>query len=97
MGNAVGKLYVERYFSPEAEARRRAVHNLLVAMGDRIDNNTDERRHQKGGAPLAKFTVKIGYPEQWRDYGKLKIAKDDLMGNVFRARAFEADYQIVKL
>ena len=100
MGNAVGKLYVERYFSPEAKAHiDQLVGNLLIAMGDRIDNASwmSDATKEAARAKLAKFGVKIGYPEKWRDYTGLKIAKDDLMGNVMRAREFEYEYQVGKL
>jgi predicted metalloendopeptidase len=100
MGNAVGKIYVERYFTPEAKKRAdELVQNLLVAMGQRIDGNTwmTDATKKAARAKLAKFTVKIGYPEQWRDYSGLKVAKNDLLGNVMRARAFEYDYQVGKL
>ncbi len=100
MGSAVGKIYVDRYFSPEAKERvDQLVDNLLVAMGQRIDgltwmsDTTKKAAHDK----LSKFTVKIGYPEKWRDYAALKIVKDDLVGNIFRARAYEYDYQMGKL
>jgi predicted metalloendopeptidase len=100
MGNAVGKIYVDRYFSPEAKHRvDELVDNLLIAMGQRIDGltwmspETKKAAHEK----LSRFTVKIGYPEKWRDYNALNVAKDDLLGNVFRARAFEYDYQVGKL
>jgi predicted metalloendopeptidase len=100
MGMAVGKMYVDRYFTPEAkQSIDELVANLLVAMGQRIDgltwmsDATKQAAHQK----LSKFTVKIGYPEKWRDYSRLKIAKGDLVGNVFRARTFEYDYQLAKL
>src|SRR5688572_6269558 len=100
MGMAVGKIYVDRHFSPEAKQRMdELVDNLIVAMGQRIDGltwmsaATKKAAHEK----LSKFTVKIGYPETWRDYSKLKIAKDDLVGNIFRSRAFEFDYQLAKL
>ena len=100
MGNAVGKIYIERYFSPEAKKRiDELVSNLLVAMGQRIDGlswmsaETKKAAHEK----LSKFTVKIGYPEKWRDYSGLNLAKDDLLGNMFRARAYEYDYQLAKL
>ena len=46
---------------------------------------------------LAKFSYKIGYPAQWRDYSALEIRADDLVGNVQRARAFEHDRQVAKL
>jgi predicted metalloendopeptidase len=100
MGNAVGKLYVDRYFTPEAKQRIDVlVQNLLVAMGDRIDNAAWMSDVTKKAAreKLSKFGVKIGYPEKWRDYTGLKIAKDDLMGNVMRARTFEYEYQVGKL
>ena len=100
MGNAVGKMYVEKYFTPEAKQRMdELVKNLLVAMGQRIDGNrwmtdaTKKAARQK----LSMFNVKIGYPEQWRDYSGLKITKGDLVGNMFRSRAFEYDYQLAKL
>ncbi len=100
MGNAVGKLYVERYFTPEAKQRiDELVQNLLVAMGQRIDSASWMSDVTKKAAreKLSKFTVKIGYPEKWRDYTGLKVAKDDLMGNVMRARSFEYEYQVGKL
>ena len=100
MGNAVGKIYVERYFTPEAKKRAdELVQNLLVAMGDRIDKNSwmTDATKKAARAKLAKFTVKIGYPEKWRDYSGLKVAKGDLVGNVMRARAFEYEYQVGKL
>ena len=100
MGNAVGKIYVERYFTPEAKKRiDELVSNLLVAMGQRIDgltwmsDVTKKAAHEK----LSKFTVKIGYPEKWRDYSALNVAKDDLLGNIFRARSYEYDEQLAKL
>jgi predicted metalloendopeptidase len=100
MGQAVGKIYVDRHFSPTAKKRvDELVQNLLVAMGQRIDGLTwmgDETR-KAARAKLAKFTVKIGYPETWKDYSGLKIEKNDLLGNVFRSRAFEFDYQVAKL
>jgi hypothetical protein len=100
MGNAVGKIYVERYFTPEAKKRMdELVSNLIIAMGQRIDGlswmstETKKAAHEK----LSKFTVKIGYPEKWRDYTALQVAKDDLVGNIFRARSYEYDYQLAKL
>jgi putative endopeptidase len=100
MGMAIGKIYVDRYFTPEAKQHiDELVNNLLVAMGQRIDglswmsDATKQAAHEK----LKKFTVKIGYPEKWRDYSGLRIAQDDLVGNIFRARTFEYDYQLAKL
>jgi predicted metalloendopeptidase len=100
MGNAVGKIYVDRYFTPEAKQRvDELVKNLIVAMGQRIDNLSwmSDTTKKAAREKLSKFTVKIGYPEKWRDYTALTVARDDLVGNVFRARAFEYDYQVGKL
>ena len=84
----LGKLYVERHFKPEAKARMEAlVANLRAAYNDGIDQlewmgpETKKQAQEK----LAKFTPKIGYPNKWRDYSKLEIKKDDLVGNMMRA------------
>ncbi|MCE3289885.1 MAG: peptidase [Caulobacter sp.] len=100
LGEAVGKLYVEAYFPPESKAKMEAlVDNLLVAMKARIEKLTWMSPETKAKA-LAKansFTVKIGYPDEWRDYSKLTIKGDDLYGNIERAGAFEWDYQVARL
>jgi len=100
LGMAVGKVYVDRHFPPEAKARmEHLVGNLIQAYHDSIqdlDWMGDETK-QKALAKLAKFTPKIGYPDEWRDYSGLEIKPDDLMGNVLRSRAFDFDYQVGKL
>ena len=100
MGEMAGKLYVERHFKPEAKARMDLlVKNILGAMNDGIDNlgwmgpDTKKRAHAK----LAKYTVKIGYPDKWRDYTKLEIRAGDHFGNVMRAIEFENNRQLAKL
>ncbi len=100
MGEMAGKLYVERHFKPQAKARMdQLVKNILGAMNDGIDNlawmgpDTKKRAHEK----LAKYTVKIGYPDKWRDYAKLEIRAGDLFGNVMRAIEFENNRQLAKL
>jgi len=92
IGEALGKLYVEAYFPPEAKAKAEAlVDDLKTAMGQRIDRlewmspATKAKAHEK----LSKFRVKIGYPDKWRDYSALTLKDDDLYGNVERAAAFE--------
>ena len=92
MGEAVGQIYVERYFPPAAKAAAdRLVQNIIAAMGARIDKldwmatETKVKAHEK----LAAFTPKIGYPDVWRDYSTLNIDRGDLVGNVARARGFE--------
>jgi len=91
LGEPVGKLYVQRHFKPEAKARMDAlVKNLITAYGTGIDSlewmspATKEEAKKK----LASFTVKIGYPDTWRDYSKLEIRRDDLFGNALRSSRF---------
>ena len=83
MGEAVGRVYVARYFPPEAKAKIDAlVAELRVALGariDRLDWMSPETK-AKARAKLAKFTVKIAYPDKWRDYSTVKVSADDLVG-----------------
>ena len=89
LGDALGKLYVARHFKPEAKARMDSlIRNLRAAYSIGIDSlewmtpATKARAKEK----LSKFTVKIGYPDKWRDYSSLQVRRDDLVGNVMRAR-----------
>jgi putative endopeptidase len=92
LGEAAGRLYVAKHFSPEAKARADAlVNNLLAAFKvgiDSLDWMTPATKAQ-AQAKLAKYTVKIGYPDRWRDYSALEIKRDDLIGNVMRAAEFQ--------
>lgn len=100
VGEAVGKLYVEKTFPPGAKARmQKMVANLLEAYRQSIttlDWMTPATR-QQALAKLEKFGQKIGYPDKWRDYTGLVIRPDDLLGNVQRAQKFENDFQVAKL
>jgi predicted metalloendopeptidase len=94
LGDAAGKLYVARHFKPEAKARMdEMIRNLREAYRIGIDSlewmtpATKERAKDK----LAKFTVKIGYPDRYRDYSSLVVRRDDLVGNVMRAREWAYD------
>ena len=100
IGEAVGAEYVARVFPPEAKAEMEGlVANLLeayrVSIGrlEWMSADTRARALEK----LARFRSKIGYPDRWRDYSALEIARDDLIGNVRRAAAFEVDRQLGKL
>ncbi|HEX6928743.1 MAG TPA: M13 family metallopeptidase [Gammaproteobacteria bacterium] len=100
LGEMVGKLYVERHFSPEAKARMtRMVDNLLATFDAAIDDldwmgpETKKAAHEK----LSKFTVKIGYPDKWKDYSALTVVEDDLLGNVIRSREVEHARELAKL
>ena len=100
MGEAVGKLYVERHFPASSKARMdELVANLIEAYRVDIAALTwmSDETKAKALDKLAKFTPKIGYPDKWRDYGELSIDPQDLIGNVARASAFELDYQLGKL
>src|SRR4051812_580493 len=100
MGEAVGQLYVARYFPPEAKAKAdELVHNLIRAMDLRLQNLTwmTPETKAKARAKLAVFTPKIGYPDKWRDYSTLEIRRDDALGNAMRANQFEYRREIAKL
>ena len=91
LGEAAGKLYVARHFKPEAKTRiDELIRNLRDAYSVGIDSlewmtpETKTRAKEK----LAQFGVKIGYPDKWRNYGPVEIRRDDLLGNVMRARAY---------
>lgn len=92
LGQPLGKLYVEKHFPPEAKVRMDAlVKNILEAFKSGIDSldwMTPATRTQ-AQEKLAKYTVKIGYPDRWQDYSALQIKPDDLIGNAERAREFE--------
>jgi len=100
MGDAVGRLYVERHFPPLAKARMdELVANLREAYRVSINSlawMTPQTR-EKALAKLDKFTPKIGYPAKWRDYSTLVIDRDDLYGNYLRGYAFEYDRDLAKL
>ena len=100
LGEAAGKLYVERHFPAAAKKRmEELVANLIEAYRidiselDWMGAETKKRALEK----MSKFTPKIGYPDEWRDYSSLEITADDLIGNVYRATAFEVDRAIAKL
>jgi predicted metalloendopeptidase len=100
MGEALGKLYVEKYFPPQNKARMEAlVRNLLDAYRRDVDTLDWMSPVTKKGAQekLSKLVTKIGYPNTWRDYGALQISRDDLWGNVVRANEFEYRRNLDKL
>ena len=100
LGEAVGKAYVERHFSPTAKERMdKLVANLIEAYRQSItdlDWMTAETKDE-ALAKLAKFRPHIGYPSKWRDYSALEITSDDLVGNVMRVASFELDRSLKKI
>jgi putative endopeptidase len=100
IGEAVGKEYVARHFPPTSKAMMDdLVANLLAAYRQSISQldwmteETKERAYEK----LATFRPKIGYPEKFRDYSGLQVSRDDLLGNVAAASAFETDRELAKI
>ena len=100
LGDAVGKLYVQRHFKPEAKAKMdQLVQNLLKAFGDSIGDLTwmgDETK-AKAREKLSKIRTKIGYTAKWRSYEALKVDAQDLVGNVMRSNEVEFRRNIEKL
>ena len=100
LGEAVGKLYVQRNFKPAAKARMDSlVQNLREAYQIGIDSLAWMSPETKTQAKdkLAHFTVKIAYPDKWRDYSKLVIRPNDLVGNARRTAEFQYDYMVSQL
>ena len=100
IGEALGQIYVEKYFPPDAHARMDAlVENLKAVFADHLQHVTwmsDETR-AKAQAKFARFTQKIGYPEKFKDYSSVKIERDDYIGNVRRAAMFEDHREVVRV
>jgi putative endopeptidase len=100
LGEAVGKIYVAKYFTPDAKAKADdLVRNVIAAMDARLAKLTwmDPATKVEARAKLAVFTPKIGYPAKWRDYSALEIVRGDALGNAVRADRFEYDRNLAKL
>jgi len=100
LGEAVGKVYVERHFSLAAkEGMDTLVANLVEAYRQSITELDWMTEETKGRAlaKLAKFRPHIGYPVKWRDYSALEISRTDLLGNVLRAASFELNRSLAKI
>ena len=99
LGEAVGQMYVEKYFPAAAKERMTAlVKNLQIALGERISNLEwmgDETK-AKALEKLAAFRVKIGYPDKWKDYSTLDIKADSYYANIERATIWASDENMAK-
>ncbi len=92
LGEMLGQLYVERYFKPEAKQRMQdLVSNLQATFEERIKRLDwmSEETKKRGIEKLHAFTKKIAYPDKWKDYQGVTIAKDDFIGNIHRADMWE--------
>ena len=99
MGEAVGQMYVEKYFPAAAKERMvKLVANLQKALGERIQALTwmSEETKAKAQEKLAAIYVKVGYPDKWRDYTGLEINNDSYWANILRSNQFDFDYMLTK-
>jgi endothelin-converting enzyme len=100
LGEVVGKIYVEKHFKPEAKTRMvELVNNLVLAYEERIKQLDwmSEETKQEALEKLSKFIAKIGYPDEWKDYSKLAIKKDELLQNYIRSSLVKYEREINKL
>jgi putative endopeptidase len=91
MGEAVGQLYVDKYFPAEAKERMlNLVENLKISLGERISQLEwmSDATKEKAQEKLGTFIVKIGYPDKWKDYSSLEIKDDSYWQNIMRASEF---------
>ena len=100
LGEALGQVYVEKYFSPQAKQEAlKMVKEIEAAMQQDINSLPwmSAATKQQALIKLHGMANKIGYPDKWRDYSKLEIIRGDELGNVERARRFEFDRQLAKI
>jgi putative endopeptidase len=100
LGEAVGQLYVQKYFPPEAKKRMTdLVNNLKISLGERINSLSwmTEVTKKEAIAKLEKINVKIGYPDKWIDYSSLTIGTDSYYANKKNARQFAVNRDIAKI
>jgi putative endopeptidase len=100
LGEALGQVYVQRYFPPESKARAlEMVHNLIAALRDDLQTISwmGPATRAQATAKLQAFAVKIGYTDKWRDYSSLKIDRSSYLQNGFRAATFEAARRLDKI
>ena len=100
LGEALGQAYVEKYFPPEAKQQAlKMVKQIEAAMEQDINSLTwmSATTKQQALGKLHAMANKIGYPDKWRDYGKLEIIRGDEVGNVERSRKFEFNRQLAKI
>ena len=99
LGEAVGQMYVKKYFPAEAKTRMlNLVKNLQTSLGERIQQLSwmGDSTKIKAMEKLNTFHVKIGYPDKWRSYDALDIQKDSYWANIQRASSFESEYMFAK-
>src|SRR5262249_11198023 len=100
LGEAVGKLYADKYFPATSKAEVSAmVKNITAAFDKRIDalDWMAPATKKEAKAKLQALKVGVGYPDKWRSYAALEVKKDDAFGNAQRAAKFDSDFKIARL
>jgi putative endopeptidase len=100
LGEALGQAYVEKYFSPDSKQKAlKMVKEIETAMEQDINSLPwmSATTKQQALVKLHGMANKIGYPDKWRDYGKLEIVRGDELGNVQRSRTFEFNRELAKI
>jgi len=100
LGDAVGQIYAQRYFSPEAKAQAQAMAaNLIAAYHQRIEALTwmDPATKAEAEAKLSTLYVGVGYPETWHDYSSYEVKADDIFGNIWRGSLSEFRREVARL
>ncbi len=100
LGDDVGQIYAQKYFSPEAKAQAQAmVSNIIAAFRKRIDGLSwmDPKTKAEAQQKLTTLYVGIGYPETWIDYSAYEVKPDDIFGNMWRGGLFEYHRQVARL
>jgi len=100
LGDALGRLYVEKHLPPRVRSRvETLVDTMLKAYRQSIERTAWLSTSTRGEATakISRVTARVGYPDRWRDYSGLVIKADDLAGNVQRARRFESDYRMMRV
>ena len=100
LGDALGQLYVQRYFSPRTKERYEKMTNeIFAAFADRIRNLDwmSEPTKQRALTKLAAVTKKVGYPEKWKDYSKYDVERSSFLTNCIRGNQWTTDFYIAKL
>jgi putative endopeptidase len=100
LGDAVGKIYVQKYFPASSREKiQQLVANLLAVFPERIDKLDwmDDATKAKAKAKVASMKVGVGYPDTWRDYSSFEVKPDDALGNSERAELAEYHHQVAKL
>jgi putative endopeptidase len=100
LGEALGEVYVNKYFPPEAKAHaKEMVNNLLAALRSDIPTLSwmGPETKKEALAKMEAFTVKIGYPDKWRDYSKLAVDRGSYIGNLRRGQEFAEARELGKI